>query len=666
MVFKMIKKFVTAYSLSLVSVLYAVQLDTLIIESSKLNENQMDLPATIDVLDSKQLSVGHINSFQNLSSALPNTNISGLGNRSDATVTMRGIANYLTTESSVAVYVDDAPIPFSYGFGAIDFSHIDRVEVFKGAQGTDFGKNAESGVINLYTKPITDALMSEAQLDYGSYDSKKFYGRVSGSSGIDKIGFAFSFTDNRTDGYTVNEITHDMLDHRHMSNFNAKLKYDPNSHFTMALNYTKTKIDDGGTAFKIDTKNNPYSITNEPQNDWVKMDNDLLSLIIKYTQNDISVTSVSSYGRQSIQKDDYIAILGGLDIGFDTHIEEISQEFRLNGIYKNIDYVLGGFYSDKLRFNAYENQRFTSLPSYNNTNIIDNLDTNIALFAKVRYAINNYVSLTSGLRYQQTKRDFTRDYTAYPSVLSSTESWNHWLPTFSLSYDKEGDTIYLTYSKGYRAGGYNYRSPGTTLVPYKPEITESLELGYKKAVDSAWNMSNALFYNRIHDVRTLTLNDYLATTTLNADRAHSYGFESSLKYSSERMDLYGSVGITKTEFDRFVSGSVDYAGKHLLDVPDMTLSVGGKYQLDPYWYTTASLAYMGKRYYDIANTAQENGYTTVNTAIGYRTKKWKAEVYANNLFDSEYSDFMMHTPSHNYYHFGTPRIIGFSLGMMFE
>lgn len=666
MVYKMIKKFVTTYSLTLASVLYAVQLETLVIESSKLNENQIDIPATVNTLDHGQLSVAQINSFQNLSSILPNTNISGLGNRSDATVTMRGIANYVTSESSVAVYIDDAPIPFSYGFGAIDFSNIGRVEVFKGAQGTDFGKNAESGVINFYTKPITDTSMSEVQADYGSYNSKKFYGRVSGPIGIDKVGFAFSVTDNRSDGYTTNETTHKMLDYRHLSNFNAKLKYDPTSHLALALNYTKTKLDDGGTAFKIDTKNDPYSITNEPQNDWVKMDNDLLSLIIKYTQNDTSVTSVSSYGRQSIQKDDYIAILGGLDIGFDTHIEEISQELRFNGIYKNIDYVLGGFYSDKLRFNAYENQKFTLLPSYNNTNIIDNLDTNIAFFGKVRYAINNYFSLTSGFRYQQTKRNFTRDYTTYPSVLSSTESWNHWLPTFSLSYDKQGDNIYLTYSKGYRAGGYNYRSPGTALVPYKPEITESLELGYKKAVGSTWSISNALFYNRIHDVRTLTFNDYLATTTLNADRAHSYGFESSLKYLSERMDLYGSVGVTKTQFDRFISGSVDYRGNHLLDVPDITLSVGGKYQVDPYWYTTASLSYMGKRYYDIANSTQENGYTTVNTAIGYRTKKWKAEVYTNNLFDSKHSDFMIHTPSHDYYHFGIPRMIGFSIGMMFE
>ncbi|PHM16783.1 MAG: hypothetical protein CJD30_09790 [Sulfuricurvum sp. PD_MW2] len=331
-----------------------------------------------------------------------------------------------------------------------------------------------------------------------------------------------------------------------------------------------------------------------------------------------------------------------------------------------MEYVLGGFYSDKLRFNYLETQRFPSVPSYNNTNNLDNLDTNVALYGKIRYALNSYFSLTSGLRYQQTKRDFTRDYTGYASALSSTIVSDHWLPTFSLAYDNDGNNLYLTYSKGYRAGGYNYRSPGTTLISYNPEITESLELGYKNGAHSSWNMASAVFYNRMHDVRTITFNDYLATTTLNADKAHSYGFESTLNYVSDTFDVYGSIGITRAKYDRFISNSLDYSGKNLIDVPDMTAAIGGKYKLDAHWYSTASMTYMGKRFYDIANTTHYNGYSIANASLGYRNKRWTAEVYVNNVDNSAYSDFMIHTPSHNYYHFGMPRIIGFHLGMKFD
>lgn len=664
------KKTFAFYSISIAQILYAVQLDPIIIESSKLTDNLMDIPISIDVLSSDMLSISSTDTLHKLSSMLPNTNISGLGNRSDTTISMRGIANYVTTESSVALYVDDAPIPFSYGFGAIDFSNIERIEVFKGAQGTDFGKNAESGVINFYTKPITDHLISEALIDFGSNDTKKFYGRLSGPSGIDKLGFLISLSDNRTDGYTMNALTANHLDYRHMSNYNTKFIYTPDSHLDVSFNYTKTKLDDGGTAFKIDTYDNPYRIDDEPRDDWVKMDNDLVSLVVRSIQNSFTLTSISTYGKESLQKNDYIGKLGTLNLAMNdeinVNIEEISQELRLNGMYKNIDYVIGGFYSDKLRFKYIENQTFPSVSVYNNSNHLDNLDTNKAIFGKIRYALDDSLSFTSGLRYQQTKRNFTRDYSGFTSVLSSTVSSAQWLPTFSLAYDKNGNNLYLTYTKGYRPGGYNYRSPGTTLIQYLPEITESLELGSKNTFNPLWNLSTALFYNRIRDVRTITFDDYLATTTRNADKAHSYGIESSLNYHSDNTDFFGNIGFTRTEFDRFMVGTTDYSGKHLIDVPDMTVALGGKYKFYADWYATASLNYMGKRYYDIANTKQENGYTTLNTAIGYTNKKYSVEIYANNLFDSENVDFMIHTPSHDYYHFGAPSSIGFHIGMTFN
>lgn len=663
----MIKKVAAVYSISLVQLLHAVQLESITVESSKLGTNEIDIPSTIHIFANDVLEMSHSNSIHTLSAILPNTNISGLGNRTDTTLSIRGVANYLTTESSVAMYVDDAAIPMSYGFGSIDFSNISRIEVFQGAQGTDFGKNAESGVINMYTKPITDSLESEASIDYASFNSKKIYGRVSGPGSINNLGFSLAITDDRSDGYITNTLMRNKLDYRHLTNFNTKLKYKVNSNFDLSFNYTKMKSDDGGNAFKIDTKNDPYSIDNEPQNDSTKMNNDLISFVANYAYDNKSLTSITSYGRQSIQKKDYISRLGSLNLAMDDQtditIKEVSEELRMKGVNKKFDYVMGGFFSKKLRFNYIENQIFPTLSAYNNSNNLDNLDTNKALFGKVRYAINPTWSFISGIRYQQTKRDFTRDYTGFTSVLSSSVLSEHWLPTFSLSYDKNGNNAYLTYSKGYRPGGFNYRSSGTTLVPYLPEITESFELGLKKNINDTWNINSAVFYNLMNDVRTITVSDYLATTTYNADKAHSYGVESSIRYSSDNLEWYTNLGLTKTEFDTFMVGTTDYAGKHLIDIPDMTLALGGKYKLDTNWYTNASLTYMGKRYYDIANTKEENGYTTVNTAIGYKNKKYSAEIYANNLFDIQNVDFLIHTPSHDYYHFGAPRVIGFHIGI---
>jgi outer membrane receptor protein involved in Fe transport len=102
------------------------------VESSKLNTTVLESTHTIDIVDANKTNTLNINSIEDLSSVVPNTNISGIGTRSDRTFTFRGISNYLTYESSVAMYIDDAPVPFSYGYGAVDMKNIKTIEVLKG------------------------------------------------------------------------------------------------------------------------------------------------------------------------------------------------------------------------------------------------------------------------------------------------------------------------------------------------------------------------------------------------------------------------------------------------------------------------------------------------------------------------------------------------------
>jgi hypothetical protein len=89
----------------------ALEIPSINIESTKLTETSLDASQTVDVLDEDKLNTFQADSIEDLSSVLSNTIISGLGNRSDKTFTIRGISNYLTYESSVAMYIDDTPVP---------------------------------------------------------------------------------------------------------------------------------------------------------------------------------------------------------------------------------------------------------------------------------------------------------------------------------------------------------------------------------------------------------------------------------------------------------------------------------------------------------------------------------------------------------------------------
>ena len=108
-----------------------------------------------------------------------------------------------------------------------------------------------------------------------------------------------------------------------------------------------------------------------------------------------------------------------------------------------------------------------------------------------------------------------------------------------------------------------------------------------------------------------------------------------------------------------------YEGKKIIDVPDITASLGTQYIIYTNYFLKSDLKYMGERYYNVSNTAKESAYTVVNLGAGYSKKSLEIELYANNIFNKEYVNFMIYTPSNDYYHFGAPRVIGINLKKSF-
>jgi iron complex outermembrane recepter protein len=652
------KKNIAYTLLSFTYPLCALEIAPISIESSP-EDTLLEAPYTLNALNQERLEVSNIKNLQELSSLIPNTNISGIGNRMDKTISLRGIGNYVTLESSVAMYIDDTPVPYSYGFGMADMKNVEKIEFFKGAQGTKFGKSAQSGVINLYTRAPQDKFTAIGSLGYGSYNTRNFYGFVSSPIKGSDFKSSFSITKEKSNGFSENLLTGGHLDKRDFTSFSAKLEYDPSSPLNVRLNYTKSASDDGGSPFKINTKENPYSIDNEPNDDYVKMDQDLLSLIVKYQKSDSTFTSATTFTDLSILRDDYVGIPGTLLISFDIDIQEFTQELRYNKSFQHSELSVGAFYSDKLQFDYKENMRLMAL-GLNSRNVLQNPDEMMALFSQYRYFFNDNYSLLAGMRYQRTKRSFSRDLNNFgaPTTHSSASStWSQMLPTLSLSYQPDPySNLYFTYSKGYNPGGYTYRGPDP-LVPFKARKADTFELGYKQTASESFSLNTALFYTILSDHGVNQFSDTLAPITYTISKGHSYGWEIEGEYKNDTLFVFGSLGLTKTKIDD--SGSMGtYNNKQFIDVPDVTASLGLKYDITHDIYLKSDARYMGKRYYNLENSSKDSGYSVVDAALGYQSGGWSVELYSDNVFNKHYVDFMISTPSNTHYHFAQPRMSG--------
>jgi iron complex outermembrane receptor protein len=120
--------------------------------------------------------------------------------------TIRGVVQneFLdTTESPVAVYIDEAYIPMMQGqmFASFD---VERVEVLKGPQSTLFGRNATGGLVHFISRKPTREFEAFGDVSYGEYDHVKLEGAVSGPLS-DTISGRISGVYKRHDGIYDNQ-----------------------------------------------------------------------------------------------------------------------------------------------------------------------------------------------------------------------------------------------------------------------------------------------------------------------------------------------------------------------------------------------------------------------------------------------------------------------------
>jgi len=123
---------------------------------------------------------------------------------------------------------------------------------------------------------------------------------------------------------------------------------------------------------------------------------------------------------------------------------------------------------------------------------------NYGLFSDVTFKLMENLEWTLGARYSYDKKDFswdipTTDFTQIRSgvsnqiftevtngVLNASEEWSKTTGRSVLNYHLNEDIItYLSYSTGYKSGGFDALNPGTAFKPIRPELATSIELGLK-------------------------------------------------------------------------------------------------------------------------------------------------------------------------------------------
>jgi len=277
--------------------------------------------------------------------------------------------------------------------------------------------------------------------------------------------------------------------------------------------------------------------------------------------------------------------------------------------------------------------------------------------------------------------------------------------TAVLSFKPTNQTLlYASYSKGYKAGGYNLdrfelgntglsplsSSPATYFFPrsnadatalrFAPEKVDSFEIGMKYSTRK-WSANIAAFRQEFTDFQLNTFNgtsfvvqningcsDALGAGGTCGDVKPglvSQGVELELTASPVRnVRLSGGMTYTEAKFAKRLVGSGD--GQTPLD-PSLFLLPGSTNSNAPKLVTTLSLAWtpdigsngLSGLFYldgritsdyntgsDLAPEKEQSGYSVWNARIGLRgpDQRWAVEFWGQNIFNQKYTQVIFNSP----------------------
>jgi iron complex outermembrane recepter protein len=208
-------------------------LEEIIVTSQRQAQSLQDVPIAVSAFTADQISKQGITGVTNLQFALPNISFTKT-NFTGSSFQIRGLGTNsvgAATDDSTGIHVNDISVIGARIFET-EFFDIERVEVLRGPQGTQFGRNATGGVVNMITKRPTNEFSTDLALEVGSYESIKLNAAMNVPlSETLKVRLAGLFV-NR-DGYTLNTLNGNRIDGRNQFSLRGSLRWEPTTDTTV-------------------------------------------------------------------------------------------------------------------------------------------------------------------------------------------------------------------------------------------------------------------------------------------------------------------------------------------------------------------------------------------------------------------------------------------------
>jgi len=496
-------------------------LEEIVVTARKREVSLQEAPIAVSVVTGEAFQQSNIVRLDNFNGFAPGLTVAK-NDGAGRVVTIRGVgwesAQNLATRPSVLTYVDGIFLanPLSLG---LDLGDLERIEVFRGPQGTEFGQGTTGGAINIVTKkPELGELNGSLELGYGTFDTIRGQGIINLPL-TETVAFRGSIQRYKRDGFAEIEggdLDGFDLDDADSTTSKLAMKWQPREDLRVLLTGFIHKADHHAPAQKSVMDPNPDA--RELTQDWpgqFKLDNYMASVIIEW-DGPWGITFKSLTGWQALRKNQSVdgdrltedtisRDIFGFGQASDWDVlpfwendsDAVSQEFNLTYSGDRVNWTAGFFYLHDENFNdfleatgpapieqflpALRNPSVETLPPFNSVLLFNEFRTVIrddfAVYGQGTYRINDMFAITGGLRWQY--EDLRDKGAQFFGIFGPFDRQDHEDKlTWKVGLDvhlTEDNLVYGLISTGWKKGGFN---PGavTNGAIFLGESFESEEL----------------------------------------------------------------------------------------------------------------------------------------------------------------------------------------------
>ena len=652
----------------------------IVVTARRREESLINVPIAITAYGSAALARQGALDITNIAATTPNMTLSASrATNSTLTAFIRGVGQQDPVsgfEQGVGIYLDDVYLNRPQA-AVLDIYDVERIEVLRGPQGTLYGRNTVGGAVKYVSRRLADKPTLSARGSYGSFDQAD--GVLSAStpigSGILRIGGTVAkltrggFGRNLTTG---------------LSNYNknlwagrGSLEVHGQSIFVrLSGDYTHdTSNPRGGYRLIPGQFSNAPVLANvfdtqgglnSPKQDVEAYGGSLFAEAKPI--DGLTLRSITAWRKDhSASPIDFDALASvDVDVPGIYRNYQFSQEFQVLIDKGHLHGLIGAYYLDADALTQFDVRLFTSLAGLTGFTSADVRTNTLAGFADFTYDITDKFSLSLGGRYtwDQRKANILRQnylgggspvfggagvaFGAPGTNFIGSRTYTKFTPKASLTFKPSPDhTLYVSYSQGFKGGGFDPRGAGVNapdlnkdgtlsndeiaqFLSFKPETVNSYEIGYKGSLfDHRLTLALAGFHADYSDVQipgsvacTVSGLPSFCGVVANAGKARFNGIEAEASakvahdafVSGDVVTLSGSIGYIDAKYLSYITniGGVPTEVARYREV-----------QNTPKWTLSGTLAY---------HTPLSAGALDFSTTLSYRSLTHQFEI-ANPYLD---------------------------------